>query len=521
MPESPADGPEGKKVICNMPVSHPYQLAFRRGLQKIADHHDIQLEVYDTDWDSNAQIHFTEMALAKNPDMIIHMPTSISSSRGIYKKIYDRGIPVLSSNMVPDYEELPYILSWTGPDDWRMSRALAAEFARMMDYQGSYILIRHYEDTSCDLARTWGIITELKKIAPAMTCLEYKSTGLGEKGSYDQVCKWIRTYENELKGIVSSDSLTVQKGVKKAVIEQKREDIINVSHWSPPQALEDVRRGTLQATTYQAGIIDGILAMQTAVDWFNGFDIPPVKYMPVHVITKQDVDVFLNKKNEVPVLDYTRYTNALKLGDRNGISAYFEELYNQISECSLVSIEYCRGVSVEIISRLISSAAEKGVNRGIDSISTNPSMLANYLFHQKSFRKTLKWLEKVSLDFCMDLSAEMPGRTPIKRIVEYINTHSHEALSLKTLSYKYDLSAAYLGQIFKKETGQSFSAYLNDIRIDQAKKLLQNRHLKEYEVAREIGYTDASYFYRIFKKQTGMNPSEYRENIENTGGNGG
>ena len=36
MPESPADGPEGKKVICNMPLGHPYLLALRKGMQRIA-----------------------------------------------------------------------------------------------------------------------------------------------------------------------------------------------------------------------------------------------------------------------------------------------------------------------------------------------------------------------------------------------------------------------------------------------------------------------------------------------------
>ena len=40
-----------------MPMNHPYQLAFRKGLQKVADLHDIQLEVYDTDWDTDSQEH--------------------------------------------------------------------------------------------------------------------------------------------------------------------------------------------------------------------------------------------------------------------------------------------------------------------------------------------------------------------------------------------------------------------------------------------------------------------------------
>ena len=141
-------------------------------------------------------------------------------------------------------------------------------------------------------------------------------------------------------------------------------------------------------------------------------------------------------------------------------------------------------------------------------------MLSNHLFHQKTFGKTLEWLEKISLDFCDIHRGELPGRTPIETIVQYVNNNFNESLSLKTLSYKFGLTAAYLGQIFKKHTGESFSVYLNDIRMAQARKLLTDSRLKEYEVAREIGYTDASYFYRLFKKQTGMNPSEFRESLK-------
>ena len=86
-------------------------------------------------------------------------------------------------------------------------------------------------------------------------------------------------------------------------------------------------------------------------------------------------------------------------------------------------------------------------------------------------------------------------------------------LSLKTLSFQFNLSAAYLGQLYKKETGENFSSQLNIIRVDQAKILLRNPLLKEYEIAKEVGYSDSSYFFRIFKKQTGMNPSEYREKV--------
>jgi len=84
-------------------------------------------------------------------------------------------------------------------------------------------------------------------------------------------------------------------------------------------------------------------------------------------------------------------------------------------------------------------------------------------------------------------------------------------LSIKTISYSFNISAAYLGKLFKQETGESFSRYLNNLRIEKAKDLLRSTNIKANKIALEVGYSDSNYFYNIFKKYTGMYPSEYLE----------
>jgi len=84
-------------------------------------------------------------------------------------------------------------------------------------------------------------------------------------------------------------------------------------------------------------------------------------------------------------------------------------------------------------------------------------------------------------------------------------------LSLKTLSYEYKISPAYLGQQFKKVTGKSFTDHINGLRINRAKDLLKNTSLKEKSIALEVGYSDHNYFYRVFKKYELISPSLYRK----------
>lgn len=514
MPESAMDGPEGKRVICNIPMKHPYMDKFRFGLEQVAAVNDIELEIVYTERDYSAQVNYADLVIEKKPDLAIHLMPEFNHVKGLYQKIYSAGIPIICSNLMPAQEDLPYILSWTGPHDWEMSRELARHFAAYMNYEGGYTLIQHLEGTSCNVARTWGVISELKKIAPRMHCLDYCSTEMNQLLSEKAVEKWISRFGSELKGIVSADSLIVQKGINRALGRMKREDIICVSHWSPPEALNFIKHGSLKATTYQSGIIDGTLSMQTAVDWFNGFEIPPVCFMPVHIITEDDVDQFLTKRNELPVIDYDPFTVSLKLGDSSGVQSYFGDLIRKFQECSLITAEYCSGVAIEILSRFIAVSAEQGINNRSLTGCNNPAMLTKQILHQKSFDKTLNWLEKISLRYCELVKTELPSKVSIEQIVEYVKHNSMKPLSLKTLSYQFNLSAAYLGQLYKKETGENFSSHLNIIRVEQAKILLGNPLLKEYEIAREVGYSDSSYFFRIFKKQTGMNPSEYRDMIQ-------
>lgn len=99
----------------------------------------------------------------------------------------------------------------------------------------------------------------------------------------------------------------------------------------------------------------------------------------------------------------------------------------------------------------------------------------------------------------------------VQQVVNVINEEYKEELSLKTLSAKYNINSSYLGQIFTKEVGCSFSEYLNKVKNTKAKELILTTNMKINNIAREVGYTDTSYFYRKFKKYYGVCPSTLRE----------
>lgn len=99
----------------------------------------------------------------------------------------------------------------------------------------------------------------------------------------------------------------------------------------------------------------------------------------------------------------------------------------------------------------------------------------------------------------------------VQQIVNIVDDRYYEELSLKILAHQYNINSSYLGQIFSKETGSSFSEYLNKTKNMKAKELILNTNMKINDIAKAVGYIDTSYFYRKFKKYYGVCPSTLRE----------
>lgn len=96
------------------------------------------------------------------------------------------------------------------------------------------------------------------------------------------------------------------------------------------------------------------------------------------------------------------------------------------------------------------------------------------------------------------------------KAVSYMKENYYNKLDLQTVADYLMISTWYLCKVLKQELDNSFVQLLNEIRIQEAKKLLVESNLKVYEICEEVGYTDNPYFTKTFKKYTGMTPNQYR-----------
>jgi two-component system, response regulator YesN len=98
----------------------------------------------------------------------------------------------------------------------------------------------------------------------------------------------------------------------------------------------------------------------------------------------------------------------------------------------------------------------------------------------------------------------------IKKMIDLIHRNYYENLKLDTLADVFNYNSAYLGKLFKNATGEHFNTYLDKVRMEQAKQLLEQGD-KVYQVAEKVGYSNVDYFHAKFRKYMGTSPSAYRK----------
>lgn len=102
----------------------------------------------------------------------------------------------------------------------------------------------------------------------------------------------------------------------------------------------------------------------------------------------------------------------------------------------------------------------------------------------------------------------------VSAMIDYINSHYMEDISIQTLADLCSINPNYAGQLFKQKMNQTFSSYLSNFRIQKAEKLLVDTDMPIALVAASVGYQDYFYFAKVFKKLTSSTPSSYRHEDE-------
>jgi len=105
----------------------------------------------------------------------------------------------------------------------------------------------------------------------------------------------------------------------------------------------------------------------------------------------------------------------------------------------------------------------------------------------------------------------------VARTNEELRRHLCDSVSIEDICQRLNLSKSYLSSLYKRKTGKSIIAHFNEMKIEEARRLIASGRYNFTEIAERLGFSSIHYFSRMFKSVAGMTPSEYEKSLKKGG----
>lgn len=105
---------------------------------------------------------------------------------------------------------------------------------------------------------------------------------------------------------------------------------------------------------------------------------------------------------------------------------------------------------------------------------------------------------------------ELSKRTEVLDACQYVSLNLNRRITLDEVAEHLFMNPSYFSRLFRKETGETFIEYVNRMKVERAKELLDQTSLPVAKIGEALGYDNHSYFIKMFRSQAGVTPQEYR-----------
>ena len=245
-------------------------------------------------------------------------------------------------------------------------------------------------------------------------------------------------------------------------------------------------------------------------------EIQSIKRKELELLEKEEKNEnsFISVSSLYPLETERELLKRVRLGDKEGAKEVLNKILGKILFKNAGQTELIRARLLELAA-VLSRAAVEGTADLEMILGLNFEHIQE-LGKIKSIEELCVWIVKVLDRFTESVykNRNVKNIDIIRKTREFIRANYKKKIKLIDISKAIYLSPYYLSHIFKRETGITLMEYLTKVRIEEAKRLLENTQWNTTRISFEVGCTDQSYFSKVFKKIEGISPSDYRKRMK-------
>ena len=240
-----------------------------------------------------------------------------------------------------------------------------------------------------------------------------------------------------------------------------------------------------------------------------------MEYDKTHIYDEGEIKEFMallrEKAASGHILDEDYILQCLNKGSRVSTMEYLQKTLQHVKQ-TMHSVEGFRNFQVELTQLVSKYLHDKKEN--MNSVIRDPIYLKldmNAVKSEFSMVQWMSWLMNKVFDLTQEERKEKTEKRITDQVIDYIREHYTEDINRNMLSERFHFSPEYIGKMFRKDIGTSLNDYINSLRVEKAKHLLENTNTKVIDIALEVGFDTLPYFSSVFKKYTGVSPAEFRK----------
>jgi two-component system, response regulator YesN len=231
--------------------------------------------------------------------------------------------------------------------------------------------------------------------------------------------------------------------------------------------------------------------------------------------------IFYSQKQDtsainIPVDLHNSIIAYISMNERGKLEEVFEKLQEYILKTGKITMQDVRNFFITAVSGIIRILPNRELNdrdlikKGLEFISGIDKF--------NNLQSIIQWFR----DYCIKVldnyenqKGSIMGKV-ISEVTEYIKNNFGEQITINMLANKYHVNSAYLSSMFKKKTGECFTAFLTRVRMEKAVEYISGTNTTISQIARMVGYEDVRYFGKLFRKYSGKTPTEFKDMNNNT-----